>query len=157
MAASEKRNFTDRFPAMNPKGRRSRRDPLRSDSFLQTCQSAKFGFFELACHEAAVDDLTQSAESSHSASRKPYPLGVRITSHCYRSSNTTVATTTFPVIHSGTKFRARSQRGSYFTTNVKCTTATLMGMALGYVHRRNCYGKQSKDTAHQKCTCSYRG
>ena len=71
-------------------------------------------------------------------------------------SNTTVATTSFPVIHGDTKFRARSQRGSYFTTNVKCTTATLMGMALGYVHRRNCYGKQIKDAAHQECTCSYR-
>jgi hypothetical protein len=50
---------------MNPKGGRSRRDPKRSISFLQTGQSAKSRFCELKCSDAAIGDFTLPAKSGH--------------------------------------------------------------------------------------------
>jgi len=63
MAASGKRNFTDRFPATKSTRGRSHHDPKPSVSFLQTGQSAKSRFCELDCSEAALGDLNLPATS----------------------------------------------------------------------------------------------
>jgi hypothetical protein len=42
---------------------RSPPDPFLPVAFLQTGQSAKFRFCELANHKAAIGDLTQSAKT----------------------------------------------------------------------------------------------
>ncbi len=50
LAVFGKRNLTDRFPAMNPKGRRSRRDPYPPHGLLQSGRRVRCRISEVRFH-----------------------------------------------------------------------------------------------------------
>lgn len=69
LAAFGKRNFTDRFPAMNPKGRRSRRDPKLNFASWESRRSGVFKVTVLARLYARDPDDIRVGHLRHFAMR----------------------------------------------------------------------------------------